>query len=348
MGAPTIQGVAALAGVSTATVSRALAGKSSVSEATRARVRAAATELGYVASATASSLASGRTRNVGVVLPYLGSWFYAQVLQGCHRALADQGYDLTLYHLENHAPDNKRAAGRRQRLFEEFLHRKRIDGLIAVSLELTPAELEGLHRIGRPLVGVGGPLEGVTTLSLDDRAVARLATEHLLSLGHRTIAHIGGAERFDLDFGLPGRRREGYEQALVAAGVRPDPALVRVGDFTIQGGYEAALQLLGAPRSRPTAIFAASDEMAIGTILAARDLGLRVPEDLSVVGIDGHELGDFFGLTTVDQFPQKQGRLAAERLLAELGQDGASHVAVPLPYELRVRRSTAVAPGGSA
>lgn len=337
----TIQGVAKLAGVSTATVSRALAGKDTVSAKTRKRVEEAARELGYVASATASSLASGRTRNVGMVLPYLGSWYYASVLKGAHRALADAGYDLTLYHLE----DTERHPGRRQRLFEEFLMRKRVDALMAVSLELTDDELARIHDLGKPVVGLGGPLPGVTTLSLDDHGMAHLATEHLLSLGHRRIAFIGGEEDERLDFHLPAHRREGYEAALAEAGIEPDPRLRAVGDFTIEGGHQAALQLLGDPRLRPTAIFAASDEMAIGAILAARKLGLRVPEDLSVIGIDGHELGQFFELTTVTQHPVEQGRLAAEALLAELRPHAeAEHVDMSLPYDLRVRRSTAVPP----
>ncbi|WP_062464039.1 LacI family DNA-binding transcriptional regulator [Demequina soli] len=337
----TIQGVAALAGVSTATVSRALAGKSTVSDATRRKVEEAARQLGYVASATASSLASGRTRNIGMVMPILGSWYYASVLKGAHRALTDGGYDLTLYHLE----DTTRHPRRRRRLFDEFLARKRVDAFIAVSVELTDAELRRLHDLGKPMVGLGGPLAGVTTLGLDDHAVARLATEHVTSLGHRRIAFIGGEEQDHLDFHMPAHRREGYEAALGAVGVEPDPSLRAVGDFTIEGGHRAALRLLGDPRLRPTAIVAASDEMAIGAILAARSLGLRVPEDLSVVGIDGHELGSFFELTTVDQNPVDQGRLAAETLLAELTGRPAERAALPLPYDLTVRRSTAVAPG---
>ena len=179
----------------------------------------------------------------------------------------------------------------------------------------------------------------VETVSLTDAA-----TEHLMALGHRAIAHIGGDPLLDLDFHLPHRRRAGYEEALTARGVTPDPRLVRVADFTIEGGYRATLQLLGDPRVSPTAIFAASDEMAMGAIMAAKDLGRKVPEELSIVGIDGHELGDFFGLTTVSQFPETQGRLAAEAVLRALHGDAIEPTNAPLPYELVVRRSTS-APG---
>jgi LacI family repressor for deo operon, udp, cdd, tsx, nupC, and nupG len=342
----TIQQVAALAGVSTATVSRALAGKKTVSASTRVRVEVAAKELSYVVSSAASSLASGRTRNVGVVAPSLDGWFYVRVLKGAHEALSEAGYDLTLYHLDATATEPGEPANpRRAHLFDEVLRRQRVDGFIAVALELTEAELEGLHAIGKPAVGIGGPLPGALTLSIDNAAIGRLATEHLLSLGHRHIAHISGDPLRDLDFKTPTHRRQGYESALRAHGIEPDPLWVRFGDFTIAGGHRAALELLGGPQVAPTAIFAASDEMAMGAIMAAHDLGKRVPEDLSIVGIDGHELGEFFGLTTVSQFPVTQGRLAAEAVLRALENEAEPAHNVALPYELIVRRSTSAPTG---
>lgn len=342
-----IQKVAELAGVSTATVSRALAGKSSVSLATKAKVEAAAKELGYVVSAAASSLASGRTRNIGVVTPLLDSWFYAKVLKGAQRALSDAGYDLTLYHLDS-SPSTDVPHGsnpRRRQLFEDFLQRKRVDAILAISLELERGELEYLRAVGKPVVGLGGPLPGVPTLSVNDQEIARLATDHLLALGHTQIAHIGGNQDFELDFHLPENRRIGYEAALTAAGLPLSPLLVRYADFTIPGGYHATLQLLGDPRINPTAVFAASDEMAIGAMLAARDLGKSIPTDLSVIGIDGHDLSDFFALTTINQFPERQGLQAVELLLAQLADrdhdPSKSPDNEPLAYELNVRKSTA-------
>ncbi|WP_430869021.1 LacI family DNA-binding transcriptional regulator [Demequina aurantiaca] len=343
-----IQKVAELAGVSTATVSRALAGKKSVSPATRVRVETAAKELGYVVSAAASSLASGRTRNVGVVMPFLNSWFYTTVMKGAQRALAEAGYDLTLYHLDtNPGNDIPHAANpRRRQLFEDFLQRKRVDALLAISLELETGELQQIRRLNKPVVGLGGPLPGIQTLSVDDRAIAQLATDHLLALGHTQIAHIGGNPDFELDFHLPSNRRDGYEDSLTAAGIALEPLMVRSADFTIPGGYDATLQLLGDPRVHPTAIFAASDEMAIGAILAARDLGKTVPGDLSVIGIDGHTLGEFFGLTTIDQHPEAQGRLAVESLLREIGSgaEAPDPDNTHLPHDLVVRKSTAAPP----
>ena len=333
---PGINEVAELAGVSTATVSRALSGNGHVSPATRERVQSAASELGYVVSSNASSLATGRTKNVGVVIPFLNRWFYGSVIEGAEQALLSHGYDLTLYNLSGGGDE-------RRSVFEHFLLRKRVDAVIAISLELTANEVSRLLDLGKPIVGIGGPLPGVRTLSVDDVAVARLATEHLLSLGHRTIAHIGGTKESEMDFHLPTNRRLGYESALEAVGIQVDPELFQAADFTIQGGYQAAKQLFGNPRKRPTAVFAGSDEMAIGTILAARDMGMHVPEDVSIIGIDDHELAEFFGLSTVAQYPDEQGRKAVEILMDQLhpGTREKGSLNTPLGFDLIVRSSTA-------
>ncbi len=327
--------VARAAGVSNATVSRALSGRGSVSPVTRERVIAAANELGYVVSQAASTLASGRNRNVGLVLPFLDKWFFTQVLAGAQERLMRAGYDVTLYNLEGDGFE-------RREVFENFLLRRRVDAVIAVSLELTETEVAHLHALGKPLVGVGGPIDGVHTLAVDDVRAARLATEHLLGLGHTRIAHIGGDTAYDVDFHLPTKRRHGYEEALSAAGIPADPSLVVGADFTVPGGYRAAKQLLGAPAdTRPTAVFAASDEMAFGAILAARDLGLVVPQDVSVVGIDDHDMAEFFGLTTIAHFPRRQGALAVDVLMAELEPGSVAPSETSMPFELVVRASTA-------
>ena len=332
---PGINEVALLAGVSTATVSRALSGNGHVSDTTKSRVKAAAVELGYVVSSNASSLATGRTKNIGVVIPFLNRWFFSSVVEGAEQSLLSHGYDLTLYNLSGSGDE-------RRSVFEHFLLRKRVDAVIAISLELTSSEVGSLLDMNKPIVGVGGPLPGVQTLSIDDVQVARLATEHLLSLGHRAIGHIGGNDLVEMDFHLPTNRRVGYEAALGARGIGVDLELFAEADFTLQGGYRAAKQLLGNPRKRPTAVFAASDEMAIGTILAARDLGLNVPGDVSVIGVDDHELSEFFGLSTVAQFPAEQGRRAVEILMDQLHPARRTPAEnIPLRFELIVRSSTA-------
>lgn len=324
--------VARRAGVSTATVSRALSGRGTVSAPTRARVLAAADELGYVVSAAASSLATGRMRNVGVLVPLLDRWFYAQVLSGIAARLSPQGYDLTLYNLpDDHAP--------RRDVLVRSLRRNRVDAVIALSVSLNPEETAALEALGKPVIAIGRQTPGLVALTVDDHAVARVATEHLLSLGHTAIAHLGEGRERHGDAHVPTLRRRGFAAAMTDAGIPLHSDLFEAADFTIDGGYRAAGRLLDRAE-RPSAIFAASDEMAFGAIFAARERGLRVPEDLSVVGVDGHEMSGFFALTTIDQFPQSQGERAADAVLAVLRSDIPAAPA-SLAFQLVVRGSTA-------
>jgi len=267
-------------------------------------------------------------------VPFLDRWFFSTVLSGVSSALMRAGYDITLYNITADADV-------RREVFATFLRRQRVDAVIAVSIELDDAETQLLLDLGLPVIAIGGPNPRLRTLTVDDTAVARLATKHLLGLGHRDIAHIGANPEFDLDFHIPTQRRLGFEEALADAGMPVNPAFLEPADFTVDGGFRAAKQLLGRPGPRPTAIFAASDEMAIGAILAARDLGFRVPQDLSIIGIDGHELGEFFQLSTVDQFPIAQGERAAQAVLAQLDEEPELSPSSELPFELIVRGTTA-------
>ena len=346
MGLAGIKDVADRAGLSIATVSRALSGKANVSPKSRQLAQAAAEELGFVPSYHASSLASGRNHNVGLVVPSVHRWYFSSVMEGVSVALLDAGYDLTLYNV-GFQPE------RRHSLLNDFLLRKRLDAVIAVALVLSDSEIKQLHAIHRPIVGIGGALEGASSIRIDDARLARMATDHLINLGHTRIAHMTGLAELNQDFKLPGIRQGGFEEAMKAAGLSVRPEWQLSADFTIQGAYACARRLLGTAE-RPTAVFAASDEMGIGTILAARDFGLRVPQDLSVIGMDGHELGEVFGLTTIDQDARGQGALAAKLLLERLGagakEDAGKTSAVPATVdreyrtEFIIRTSTAVPP----
>ncbi|HSP51632.1 MAG TPA: substrate-binding domain-containing protein, partial [Cryobacterium sp.] len=201
-----------------------------------------------------------------------------------------------------------------------------------------------LHRLGRPLVGIGGPIRGVDTIAIDDVASARLATEHLLSLGHTDIVHIGGSKADEMDFQVHSNRLTGFYSAMNAAGLPTEGSgSFYACEFTMPGGYAVGQAVFGDPRTRPTAVFAASDEIAIGLIVAARELGIQVPADLSVIGIDGHPYADMFRLTTIEQHPRTQGRLAVQALLAELENPtphaDEEHLTV-LPTNLVIRSST--------
>ncbi|WP_345800058.1 LacI family DNA-binding transcriptional regulator [Microbacterium sp. AZCO] len=324
-----IADVARAAGVSKATASRALTGSGYVSDGTRERVLETAASLGYVASTAAVSLATGRTQNVGVVMPYISRWFFAEVLEGIQDSLLRHGYDLTLY-------DARPGTDGRRRVFDDFLARQRFDGLIAVGLEPSDHELERLIAVGRPVVSVVGASSETSTIALDDIHAARRATEHLIELGHTRIAFLGGGGSHWAH--VDHTRLLGYEQTMEAAGLAPMHVSSPV---SLPGGYAAAVDLLGDARRRPTGIVGTCDEVAIGAVIAARRLGLPVPSSLSVVGIDNHEYADMFSLTTLEQQPHAQGIQAAEMLLRQLREPDTPVIELRLHATLIVRNSTA-------
>lgn len=336
VGPPRIKDVAALAGVSTATVSRALSGNGQVSAKARTRVQQAARELGFVMSYHASSLATGRSRTIGVVLPFIDRWYFSAVLEGAAGAMIEAGYDLSLYNFEGDQY--------RETVLNDFLLRKRLDAVIAVSLHLNDHETEQLFSAGIPLVGIGGRIAGVDSIYIDEHAAGRRATDHLIGLGHRRIAHIGGVHEHGRHFKPSTDRRAGYLDALQTAGIPAEPGYTLIADYTFNDAYQQAKNLLAEPGNRPTAIFSASDEMAAGTILAARDLNIGVPSELSVIGIDGHPIGESFGLTTIDQHAHSQGAIAVDRILQRLSNHPTEVADDALPLHFIVRSSTAPPP----
>lgn len=334
-----IEDVAKLAGVSIATVSRALSGKDNVTEKTRIKVENAANELGYVVSHSAYTLATGHNRNVGVVVPFVDRWFFAAALEAIDSELSAHGYDLTLYNLSG-------GKEQRSKIFSEFLLRKRVDAVLTVAVHPSESELDYLEQVKKPILAIGGQVAGARSLSMDDVNAGKLATEHLLSLGHQRIANIGGHTGSDVEFNQADKRRDGYLMALKNAGLEPDKKWLGEADYTALGAYKVAKQMLGDPKNSPTAIFCNSDEMAFGAILAAKDLGLRVPQEISVIGIDNHDMAEFFGLTTVDQNVRGLAIRATEMLLELLGNDdpaGQKNIEQDLEWnvQLVIRSSTA-------
>ncbi len=334
----TIDDVARLAGVSTATVSRALRGLREVSGPTRTRVLEAAARLGYVASPSASRLAGGKTRSIAVVVPRITRWFFATAVEAVERTLHEAGYDLLLYNLGG------REGARRRLVHQAASLHKRVDAMMLMATPLQPEDIDVVA--GLPLPGItvssGTPVTGWPSVRIDDVAAAATATRHLLALGHRRIAHISGDPTDELPFTTHLDRRAGYELALREAGLEPDPARYAEAPFTIAGGSHATTELLGRGMP-PTAIFAACDEMAMGAMAVLRQTGLRVPEDVSVVGIDDHDAAAAVGLTTVAQPAAEQGRLAARTLLEPLclGTELVPTTTV-LPTMLVIRQSTSV------
>jgi DNA-binding LacI/PurR family transcriptional regulator len=336
----TIVDVAQRAGVSTATVSRAIRGLPKVSNDARERVRRAVQELGYVTSPQASSLVTGRTRTVGIVVPYVNKWFFGQVVSGVDAVLRASDMDLLLYNLGD--------LRGRQRFFARMPMRRRVDALIVVSLAPTEAEVQTLRALEIPVALVGASASPFWSVRIDDVDGATRAVQHLLNLGHRRVGMIRGAEEEPMRFTTPVDRMHGYRAALKRAGIAPDPQLEAPADFTLEGGATAMAELLSLAEP-PTAVFAQSDEMALGALRTLRRMGRRVPTDISVVGFDDHEMAELFDLTTVAQRAVDQGALVAEELLHVLGDgDQAVPREVLVPTRLIVRGSAGPRRNGAA
>ena len=328
-----IEDVARLAGVSIATVSRSLRGLPDVAAATRDRVLAAAAELDYVASPFAARLASGRTSTVGVVVPFVDRWYFAQTLGAVEKVLDDADLDMLMYGLGDE--------GRRQSFFTRLPVRKRVDCLIVLSTVMTDAERTALEGLGMPIASVGVTNGGVLSAAIDDHDTAYTATQHLLSLGRRRIARVGGDVEDALGFQPHIERRRGYRDALVDAGLEPEAALDNIGLYTSIGGELAMAEILER-RPDVDAVFVESDEMAYGVITTLRRRGRRVPEDVAVIGVDDHSTARFFDLTTMRQ-PIEQ--MATDVTRAVLGLTaGRRPDPMPesrvYPTELVVRGST--------
>jgi LacI family transcriptional regulator, repressor for deo operon, udp, cdd, tsx, nupC, and nupG len=333
----TIDDVARSAGVSVATVSRALRGLPNVAPSTRDRVLAAAAELQYVAHPQASRLAARRSLTIGLVVPVLGQWFYAQLFSGVEAALAAAGYDVLPYTLAR--------PGGVDEFLEHLPFRKRVDGLIVVDAPLAEGAVDRIAASGLPTLTVGFREPGASSLTVDNVGAARLAVTHLTGLGHRRIAMIGGIEDDPFHFSAPVDRRRGYVEALASVGAEAGPGLVVPGNFSLEGGVEAMHRLLHLAEP-PTAVFACSDEMAIGAMQVLRNAGLSVPADVSVVGFDDHDVSEYLGLTTVRQDVAGLGECAADMLLellrgGEVGPSGGREDHVVHPTRLIVRHSTA-------
>jgi LacI family transcriptional regulator, repressor for deo operon, udp, cdd, tsx, nupC, and nupG len=337
----TIEDVALQAGVSMATVSRALRGMPNVAVGTRDRVLAVAKSLNYRPDPHASRLAAGRTHAVGMAVPLLGRWYFSQVVSGARDAFAAAGYDLLLFGVGS--------GEERSRFVHEWgVLDKRVDGLVLVDLRLDPAELDAVRQAGTTVVSVGDRYDDFPSVTVDNKMGAEIAVQHLINLGHRDIGVIGDTPG-PLPFSVPSDRQAGWAKALTQAGIEPRADLQASGRFTVEGGHRAMTQLLAA-RTRPSAVFAMSDEMAMGAIKSVRDHGLQVAEDISIVGFDGHELAEVMELTTVSQPVVASGRLAGEFLLRTINaQTGslrsrADLLEVPhevMPTELIARRTSA-------
>lgn len=324
----TIRDVADAAGVSTATVSRALRGLPNVDERTRNRVQQVAAELDYVISPSASRLASGRTGSIAVVTPYIARWFFSTVLSGVEDVLQAADMDLLLTCVgDQYAPSSRSPVAPRLR--------RRVDGILVIAVPPSDPQLKEILDLDMPTSMIGLTIKGVPTVTIDDVAAGRLATQHLINLGHTRIGLIGGSPS-EAPFTAEFDRERGFSEAMAEAGLQVDPTLESYGYFTIPGGEAAMTALLSQPKP-PTAVFALSDEMAFGALRSLRAHGLTPGVDVSVVGVDGHDMSEHLSLTTVVQPVADLGRIAAESLLVQMreGQPAAQETRVATTLVVR-------------
>jgi LacI family transcriptional regulator len=328
----TIRQIAELAGVSIATVSRVLNGRGDVSDETRQLVTRIIRENGYTVNRSARGLQAGRTGLVGVLVPLVYPAYFSGILAGAAEALSERDLQIVL--------SPTRGEHDREVSLLDRLHGVS-DGALIILPEESSAELEELLDRGYRFVVIDPlmPLdERIPSVSAAHTSGADQAMQHLLALGHRRIAQITGPRGWV----ATEDRRRGYQAALAAAGILPDPALEVEAVPEIMPGRAAAEQLLDLPE-RPTAIFAFNDNIAVGVIQAARARGLRVPEDLSVVGFDDVENATVVtpALTTVRQPLAEMGRTAVSLLNRLLEGQRFETLHVELATRLVVRESTA-------
>ncbi|MGI5181207.1 LacI family DNA-binding transcriptional regulator [Dactylosporangium sp. CA-152071] len=322
-----MEDVARLAGVSTATVSRTLRGLPNVSDETRDRVLHAAASLSYVVSPIASRLASGRTHTVGVIVPYAARWFFGQIVAGAESVLREHDLDLLLYNLGD--------AAARQRFFGQLPLRRRVDAVLVVAMQFSDPEIADLRSLGVPIVAVGHDVPGAGCVRIDDVAAASSAVQHLLGLGHRRIGMISTYADQAMFLPVAHERRRAYLDTLTAAGLPFCEELVMSVPHGLDGGEQAMRRLLALP-DPPTAVFAESDELAFGALSALRRTGRHV----SVIGFDDHELSALLDLTTVRQRVFEQGVLAAGMLRRAMTVSDWTPEELLMPTTLVLRAST--------
>jgi LacI family transcriptional regulator len=326
----TIYEVAQKAGVSSATVSHVINKTRFVSDETRERVERAIEEMGYRPNALARSLRSGETFTIGLLLPDSANPFFAEVGRFIEMAAFEVGYSVILSNTENDIE--------KERSYIDVLINKKIDGLIFVG---TGEDYDSYKKLCDMHVHVVAMDRDYPDLEMDvvisdNLQGGRLATQHLIELGHKRIGCISGPSKVNLS----ALRVTGYVQTLEQAGLAVDQNLIISGDFHPRSGHEAAIKLL-AMQNPPTAIFACNDLMAVGVLRAGMELGLRIPQDLTVVGYDDIELASYTtpSLTTVRQPKKDMGQTALYFLLDRIHSEQSSPQRASLAVSLMVRES---------
>lgn len=331
----TIKDIAKAAGVSVTTVSRALNGYSDVSEKTRKKIEQVAKDLNYSPNTLARSLVMNKSKTIGLLISGLNRGsikdnFTTEVLVGLNQYVGETDYDLVIF--------STTSSKQREKTYSQLCRERRVDGAILQGIRTDDPYLREVVESDIPCVLIDIPIQSDTVgyVTTDNIQGAKKGVQHLIELGHRNIAMLNGHE-----FAFVSRQRlEGYYQALESSGIPINPKWVVNGDFDEKKAEMQAITLL---KHHPeiTAIFCASDLMAMGVIKAAKQLNLSVPEDLSIVGYDDIILAEYItpALTTIAQDKVQMGYEAAKLLINMLEHDNKPHI-ITLPTELKIRETT--------
>ncbi len=326
----TIDDVAKKAAVSTATVSRALRGLPNVAEATRSHVLKVAKELNYVMQMQSTRGLNG-SKVIAIIRPLVDQWFYSKISTLVELELRAAGY-----HVVHHTVDSQ---DEQSELIIELLSQKLADAFITVSFPIGLNALEYIDMHQAPVVTLETKSGNLPRVYIDNTEAAELAVRYLINLGHSRIGFIYGSTKITRFEYISSSRYKGYKRALHAAGISEDHDLEVLGNDVYRGGARALKQLMTI-KNPPTAIFAMTDEMAIGALKMLRDMNLEVPKHISVIGFDDNDVSEYLGLSTIKQPLTRYGELAAEMIVSKFNKPNIQIIDKKLTYELVIRAST--------
>jgi DNA-binding LacI/PurR family transcriptional regulator len=320
---PTIYDVAEYSGSSISTVSRVLNSPDRVSAETRRRVLGAIDALGFVPKAEARARALRLNRRIGVITPFFTAPSFVQRLRGLAGELSKENNDLVIYAVDS--------VDRLQSYLSSLPLRGNLDGLVIMSLPVEDVYVSHLLKHNIPTVLIEFPNTRLNSVEIDDVAGGRMVAEYLVAKGHRRIAFLGDTDLPEYAIHPVSLRLVGFRQGLQEAGIALEDEFVRLAPYTLEQTRQAAIRLLNTP-SPPTAVFAATDFQALSMIKVARQLGVRIPEELAVIGFDDLDMAEYADLTTVRQHLDESGRLAIELLLAHIADNSrpVQHIKLPL------------------
>ncbi len=320
---PTIFDVSELSGYSISTISRVINNPEKVNDETRRKINDAIDQLGFVPKAEARARALRFNGRIGVITPFFTAPSFVQRLRGIAGSLSKENFDLVIYTVDSN--------NRLQSYLSSLPLTGNLDGLVIMSLPVNDADVKRLVELRLPTVLIEYPHPLLNSVEIDDVEGGRVATEYLIMKGHRRIAFLGDSDLPEYSIHPVSFRLKGFRKALKAANIEVPESFIRLAPYSLEHARQIAKEFIGLP-DPPTAIFAATDFQALGVIKAARQLGIKVPDELAIIGFDDLDMSEFEDLTTIRQHLDESGRLAIEILLSHIADSNrpVQHVYLPL------------------